>query len=293
MYFIRIIRNVNIYIITKEAHMKRFIFLLTFFICTIIGTYEVLAFERVHILNTKQSDCILVEGKEGAFLIDCGWESHEGYIKDYLVNKGIKKLDFIILTHYHDDHIGGIKSLCKEFHVDKVYMSPHKNLYRDDLHEYFTHNNVGVDYIKVGWTLNSKDMSLRAIGPIKVDKEIENNNSIAISANIDGIKYLFMGDAEKEEEEDMVKNNLVPNCDVLKVAHHGLNTSSIEKFLEKAKPQISIITTDGEESPEKEVINRLNKINSKIFMTHKNEDIIIGRNKDTKEFEILVNPMVE
>ena len=273
--------------------MKKTIFFLTFLICIIIGTHNVYAFERVHILNTKQSDCILIEGEKGAFLIDCGWEDHKEYIREYLVNKGIKKLDFIILTHYHDDHRGGIKSLCNEFKVNKVYMSPHKNLYRDELKGYFMDNNVEVEYVKVGWTLNYKDISLRAIGPIKAHKEIENNNSISLAANIDGIKYLFMADAEKEEEEDMVKNNLVFNCDVLKVAHHGLNTSSIEKFLEKAKPKISVITTDGEESPEEEVINRLNKINSNIFMTHKNKDIIIERNKNKEEFEILVTPVVE
>jgi len=110
-------------------------------------------------------------------------------------------------------------------------------------------------------------MRLKVICPKKFNKKIENNNSIILIGEIDGIKYAFLGDCEKEEEKYFLSFKEIYNCNIVKIPHHGLDTSTTNKFIKALNPQIAIITSDGIESPSASVIKRIENQNSIIYRT--------------------------
>lgn len=235
---------------------------------------------KVHFLNTIQSDAIIIEGDSANYLIDCGWSYCRGYILSYLKNNNIDSIDAIVLTHYHDDHRGDVVGICKALDVKRVYMSPHENKYKYKLQKELKNIGVEVDFIKRGWNIKCGNVLLTAIGSIKSHGTIENNNSIVLSGQIDGISYLFAGDMEADEEYDILKNTIIEKYDVLKTPHHGLDTSSTEEFIETVKPAVAVVTSDGYESPEGKAIKNIENSGAKIYRSDKNGNIVIKRSLD-------------
>lgn len=268
---------------------KIFAIFITLMVMSSINVYGKEEGTKVHFLNTYQSDNIIVQGNGINFMIDCGWSYTKDHTLNYLKEQEINKIDFVILTHYHDDHRGDIIDICEKMKVPRVYMSPHKNIYKDELVEKFNTMGVEVNFITNGWTLCCSDVFLKAIGPIKCDKTIENNNSIVLHGFIDNIYYLFAADMEREEEKDIMKTHNLCKYDVLKVPHHGLNTSSTKELIAKTNPSVAVITSDGEESPDDEVIYKLESIGADIYRTDKNGDIVISR-RSKEVFKIEVTP---
>lgn len=262
--------------------MKKLISILMILILfsTPLKTYCIEKESKVHFLNTIQSDAIIIEGDSSNYLIDCGWSYCRGYILSYLKKNNINKIDGIIITHYHDDHRGDVVGICKALDVKRVYMSPHENKYKYELQESLKSIGVEVSFIKKGWNIKSGDVFLKAIGPNKPHDTIENNNSIVISGEIDGISYLFAGDMEAEEERDILENMTLSRYDVLKVPHHGLDTSSTEKFIEIVKPAVAVITSDGYESPGKKAMKNIENSGATIYRSDKNGNIIVKRSTD-------------
>lgn len=248
---------------------------------------------EVHLLDTAQSDCILIKQGNKNYLIDTGALNTGEKVISYLNDKGVKDIEFIIITHYHDDHFGGLLDIIKSKNVKNVLMPLHENENKYSLYEALSENNINVNFIGKGWYYSKDNMTIKAILPEKVDKLIENNNSVVLQADIDGVSYVFMGDAEKEEEKD-IKNLELDKCKVLKIGHHGLDTSTSELLLKKLKPEIAIISCDGKESPEEPVLKRIKKQGSKIYRTDEQGDIVIkAEKKDNSLIEVDVKTMIK
>lgn len=245
---------------------------------------------EVHILDTGQSDCILIKGSEN-ILIDTGAVGLGSHIINYLKQNNVKNIDYIIITHYHDDHYGSLIDICDRIEVKNVLLPMHKNKNRDILYKELFNKNTKVKFIYRNWELSNEEIKLKAILPIRVDEKIENNNSIVLQGTIEGINYMFMGDAEKEEERTLKEAEIKP-CDILKIGHHGLNTSTSRYLLKLLKPKIALITCDGKESPDNSVIKNLERLNCKIYRTDKQGAIII-KGRDYKNIEIKTENMLE
>lgn len=245
---------------------------------------------EVHILDTGQSDCILIKGTEN-ILVDTGAIGLGNYIIDYLRRNNVEKIDYIIITHYHDDHYGNLMDICNNMKVKKVLLPMHKNENKNIFYEELLNKDINAQFIKKNWELNNEDVKLKAVLPIKVDEKIENNNSIVLQGTIEGINYMFMADAEKEEERELKKIEF-KQCDILKIGHHGLNTSTSSYLLKLLKPKIALITCDGKESPDKNVIKNLERLNCKIYRTDKQGAIVI-KGRDYKNIEIETENMLE
>lgn len=231
-------------------------------------TYE------VHFIDTKQSDCILIKAGDKNYMIDTGSPQMALKVIDYLNKEKINKIDNIILTHYHDDHFGGLQAILASKKVGAVllpdYNSKSKSLVRDIVQK----KGVKIQSLNKISGITYKAMKLKIICPNKYDKETENNNSIILVGEIDGIKYAFLGDCEKEEEKYFLEFKEIYSCNIVKIPHHGLNTSSTEKFIKALNPEIAVVTSDGVESPSPDVIERLEKQNSIIYRTDKFGSII-------------------
>ncbi|EJO5348784.1 MBL fold metallo-hydrolase [Clostridium botulinum] len=230
---------------------------------------------EVHFIDTGQSDCILIKTGKENYLIDTGWKYYSGKILNYLNSNNVDKIDGIILTHYHDDHYGGLDMLLKASKVKKIFLPNHDGGDKKKVMNIVKKNKVKYEWIESGWELKGNKLNLKAIGPVSIDDNNENNNSIVLLGKIDGIKYLFLADCEKKEEKDMIYNKKIKKCDVLKVSHHGFKTSNSDELLDIAKPKIAIVTCDGVYSPDKTIINRLTNKGIQVLDTHDKGSLII------------------
>lgn len=230
---------------------------------------------EVHFLDVGQSDCILIKAWNKNYIIDTGAAYYFDRILKYLESNSVDKVDTVILTHYHDDHYGGLLRLVQSKKVKNVLIPNHYNEIKIDLYKGLAQSGVKIKNIDESWKLKKGKVKLEVIGPLKEDSIIENNNSVVIQGEIDGIKYLFAADCEKNEEEDMLKKGTIEKCDILKVPHHSLDTSSTESFINVAKPKVAIVTSDGIGTPDDKIIKRIHNKGALVLRSDLHGNIVI------------------
>ena len=180
-------------------------------------------------------------------MIDTGEESNE--VISFLKSIGIKRIDYLILTHNHSDHTGNVEGIIKDFKVDKIIIS--------DYHD--ARYDARTGRVRAGSVIKIANYSFYVLAPSKRSTN-ENNNSIVLYSKIGSYRYLFLGDSEEELEEEIAMYDI--NVDCVKVAHHGSKTSTTPVLYNKIKPKIVFIET-GRASfygfPSKSVIDFLSK----------------------------------
>jgi competence protein ComEC len=219
--------------------------------------------------DVGQADCELIISNGQTLLIDAGNSRDGEKIVNAIRGLGISRLDYVVGTHVHEDHTGGMSYIVDSFDIGTFYLpyntTSTTNFYKKLLTSLtnkkmtITEANIG-DKFTVGET-NCEIMSVDNSEPENINEE-----SIVIEMSFGTQKYLFMGDAEKVNEDKRQWNDI----DVLKVGHHGSNTSSSQKFLEQVLPEISIISVGKDNSyglPKDKILERLNKIGSTIYRT--------------------------
>ncbi len=239
----------------------------------------------IDFIDVGQADSILVRNQDKVMLIDAGTNEAGETVVNYLKNLGITKIDYLIGTHPHEDHIGGLDDVINNFDIGQIYMPKIETTTKtfEDVLEAIENKNLTVtapnkgDKIELG----------QAVGefmtePI-LDKDNLNVSSLVLRLEFGNTSYLFMGDAEEENEETI----RWPKTDVLKVGHHGSSTSSSESFLEQVEPQYAIIMAGKDNSyglPTQETIDKLNNMGSEIYRT--DEDGTIQMTSDGNTIEI-------
>ena len=244
---------------------------------------------NIFYLDVGQGDSTFITINGCNMLIDSGNDKDGYYIVQFLKAQNIDKIDYFILTHCDEDHIGGAYKILNELQIETLYMPNKEN----DTQTYerllmaIERNNINVNK-----NLKASKETQYKIGNaswkvLSVDaKNNLNDSSIVIELDYANTKYLFMGDATTKVEE-MVEWNEV---DVLKVAHHGSNSSTSQLFLEKVKPKYAIISVGRDNShnlPDIDIIERLKNNNIKIYRTDENNTIWLT--SDGTEIEI--NPL--
>ena len=239
---------------------------------------------RIYYLNVGQADSTLVINNGETMLIDGGNEADSPLIIQYIKRLGISKIDYIIATHPYSDHIAGLDKIILAFDVGCVYM-PFTNKSNKEMNELYNaiedknviHPNAS-DYFYLG---NSKCTILNSGDTSKVS---DNNSSIVLQLDYGETNCLFMGDAESEVEENVTWNDI----DILKVSHHGSKDATSLTFLEKVKPEYSIISVGKDNSnnhPSNETLSNLNAVNSKIYRTDENGTIILTSDGTNYHFD--------
>lgn len=239
---------------------------------------------RIYYLNVGQADSTLVINNGETMLIDGGNEADSPLIIQYIKRLGISKIDYIIATHPDSDHIAGLDKIILAFDVGCVYM-PITNKSNKEMNELYNaiedknviHPNAS-DYFYLG---NSKCTILNSGDTSKVS---DNNSSIVLQLDYGETNCLFMGDAESEVEENVTWNDI----DILKVSHHGSKDATSLTFLEKVKPEYSIISVGKDNSnnhPSNETLSNLNAVNSTIYRTDENGTIILTSDGTNYHFD--------
>lgn len=232
----------------------------------------------IHYLDVGQGDCILAECDGEYMLIDAGDNDQGTKIQNYLSKQGVKKLKYVVGTHPDADHIGGLDVILYKFDCGTVMMpdmSRDTATYRDvvdTMKQRGYRNTVPEpgDSFKLGSAVCT------VLGP-SVSYEDANNNSIVLLVEHGGNRFLFMGDAEEEEEADILKSGAEVEADVLKVGHHGSRSSSSKEFLEAVSPDYAVISCGEDNSyghPHAETLNNLRAMGVKVFRSDEQGTIV-------------------
>ena len=232
----------------------------------------------VEFIDVGQGDAALVQCDGHYMLIDGGPAKASSTIYTILSKNKINQLDVMIATHPDGDHIGGLSGALNYATVKTCYSpvvehdtKPFKNLVK-----YLDKQSVSVTVPKAGEHFALGSATVEIIGPITAIDDT-NNSSIVTKVTYGKTSFLFMGDAETDEENSLIKAKTDLSCNVLKVAHHGSASSTSKAFLTKANPLIAVISVgndNGYGHPTKEVLNSLSSIkNLSLYRTDLQGDI--------------------
>lgn len=237
----------------------------------------------VTFLDVGQGDCSLIRSGGKTMLIDGGEPENADKIINFLKENSITKLDYVVATHPHSDHIGALPSVIDAMEVENVIipelpenMVPTTKIYEEFL---FAVEKSGANLISAwsGDEFSLADAKCQVLSPV-VESEELNNMSLVIRMTFGNNSFLFMGDAEIKAEDILLSVYHDVSADVIKIGHHGSSTSTNEKFLNIVSPQIAVICV-GEDNrydhPSKETVELLEEYGVKTYMTKDNGDIVI------------------
>lgn len=233
----------------------------------------------VHYIDVGQADSILVQVNNKNILIDAGNRDDGGKIVSYLKNHGVTSLDYAIATHPHEDHIGGMSEVIKKVPIKNFY-APKKTTTTKTFENMITVlKNKKITTAKTGVKLDlGKNTTAEFLAPVNDSYEDINNYSAVLKLTYGDNKFLFMGDAEKLSEAEILKNNHDISANVLKMGHHGSSTSSSKEFLDRVSPNIVVISVGKGNDyghPHKEILTEIKKRGFTIYRTDIDGNIVL------------------
>ncbi len=246
----------------------------------------------VEIIDVGQGDSILLLSQGYSMLIDTGLYENSQAVCKTLSDNNIKELDVLLITHLDNDHTGGISRVVDLYNISNLIL-PELSVESEGLGSAELAINTvakqGGEIYTASQGMNFKigDFEVTILAAFDEMKE-ENNRSVIIMAEIADKKFLFTGDMEKKAEKALLEEGLDLSCDVLKVGHHGSNTSSTDDFLAAVNPRYAAISV-GEDNiyghPHNQVLARIEALNTKIYRT----DLMGNIRFNVKNGKITVN----
>lgn len=225
---------------------------------------------QVYFIDVGQADSILIANQEHYMLIDAGNNEDGPKLVKYLKNDlGIKKLDYVVGTHPHEDHIGGLDDIINSFDIGNVYMPEVITTTKtfEDVLDAMDKKNLDITVPEIGDTFKLGEADLEVMYTGTDDSDL-NNTSIVLKMIFGDYSYLFTGDATDKVEKLLLDKKI--DVDVLKVGHHGSAYSSTDEFLKKVTPKYAIISVAKENSyghPSADTLKRIKKYTDKVYMT--------------------------
>lgn len=242
-----------------------------------------------HFIDVGQGDANFIELPTGeVMLIDAGTSGYGDDIVDYIQNLGYTDIDYVVATHPHADHIGGMAEVIDTFDVGSIYMPKAVTTSKtyENLLETIQDKNLSIHTGKEGVEVySSDDLTIEMLAPVSSSYSNLNNYSIVLKITYGDVSFLYTGDAE---EENLSEITMDLSSDVLKVGHHGSDTSTTKEFLEGVSPSYAVISVGEGNSyghPAESTIKLLEGYTNNIYRTDLNGTVVIssdGVNIDVK-----------
>jgi competence protein ComEC len=224
-------------------------------------------------------------------LIDAGNNSDSKLLLSYLRKNNIKKLNYVVGTHPHEDHIGSLDTVINNFKIGNVLLPNiiHTTKTYRDVISAIKNKNIKVTKPKIGNTFKVGDSTCVILAPR--DKKYHNLNdySIVIKVIFGNTSYIFTGDSEKDSEEEMVRNRISLKSNVLKVGHHGSRSSTSDAFLNEVSPQYAVISCGRKNDykhPHRETVEKLRLKGIPLYRTDESGTIISTSDGNSIEFNV-------
>lgn len=237
----------------------------------------------IHYIDVGQGDSILIQVNNKNLLIDAGPKSDKKKLFNYLSSLNLNKLDYVIATHPHEDHIGNMSDVIDDYNVLAFYAPKVQSTTKtfEKMIDSLKSKNLKINVIKKGTdSINLGDNTkVTVFSPTKDSYEDLNNYSPVIKIEYGKTSFLFTGDAQKDVEKEILSTNEDISADILKVGHHGSSTSTTNDFLKKVNPSIGVISVGKDNTynhPNDDTIKRLNENKVTIYRTDKDGTVVFS-----------------
>ncbi len=226
-----------------------------------------------HFIDVGQGDATLFETEDYAILIDTGnWKDTDAV--DYLEKLGLAKIDVVIATHPDSDHIGQLDKIIEQFEVGEVWMSGNVSTSDTFIRALEAIEKKGVDYYepRAGETFDIGDMGIEVLHPVDATGK-SNAESISLRLTYKDINFVVTGDAGVKEEQAMIDSGVELDAEILRLGHHGSNTSTSTAFLKAVNAEVAIYSAGIDNSyghPHAEVIASVENAGAEVYGTDVN-----------------------
>ena len=230
---------------------------------------------QVHFIDVGQGDSALIVTPDGKYvLIDAGTNDSEKALKAYLDSQNVVDIEYAVMTHPHEDHIGGADMIFDTYKVKNAILPDvtHDTVTFERMLTTIERNNTNLLTSKSGDVYTVGDVSFKILAPVNTKYKSLNDYSVVVRVDYGGTSFMFTGDAEKLSEKEMLETHSKSEfaCDVLKVGHHGSTTSSSVDFVRAVNPKFAVISCGKDNSyghPHRETVSTLDGEGIEILRT--------------------------
>jgi len=233
----------------------------------------------IHFLDVGEGDSTLIESQGHFLLMDGGDRDHSSFVVSYLKKQGISTLDYVIASHFDDDHINGIVGALHVFTVSEMLEPGYAgttNVYQS-LKNIESQKSIVPVVPKVGDSYNMGSISFTVVGPANYSHDEENDNSLCVLMICGNNRFLFTGDAQETSEKEICGTGISLSADVLEAGHHGSSTSNSETLLNAVSPKYMVLSCGKDNSyglPDQDVIERIRDKGISMFRTDEQGTIL-------------------
>lgn len=247
----------------------------------------------VYFLDVDQSDCSIIMNNGQVLMIDTGAPDQITTIREALQSLGITKIDYLIITHQHDDHMGCAQTILQNYEVANIIMPKLSKVNMvttrayENLLSTIKDKQVHAIAAEPNLTFDLGNAECTILAPLSQDENL-NNMSAVTKVTFGSTSFLFQGDAEKKVESAILSNGTDVSADVIKVGHHGSKTSSSKKYIDEVSPKVAVISCGVENSyghPHSATLDTLKNIGADTYITYEYNSLCIK--SDGKKITVL------